>query len=163
MESATQAGPHAGMPVSIRAARADDAFAVAALHLQRARELGGSGEAGFLEQFADAWLADRARVTLLAHAADGRPLGVVHGALVRTMPAPGTPGSTWLALETVYVTADARGCGVGVGLLRRLLEWCHAHAVARVTVVTEGEGAGLYERVGFARSSQALWEIVPGR
>ena len=45
--------------VTIRRAGAGDALIVAALHLQCARQAGMPAEPGYLDRFADAWLAER--------------------------------------------------------------------------------------------------------
>ena len=59
-------------------AELDNAFSLAALQLQANREQGRSGEQGYLDRFADAWLrTQERRPAWLALSLDGRPLGCV--------------------------------------------------------------------------------------
>jgi GNAT superfamily N-acetyltransferase len=148
---------------TIRLAEPRDAFAVAALTLQDDRECGAVVEPGFLDRYADAWLADRARVTFLAEAADGRPLGMVTAAVVTTLPSSRRPVSRWLHVSLLFVTADARGAGLGRRLLGALQEWCVDNGVSRVQLNAAPEARTLYERAGFAppAGDRLEWQ-VPG-
>lgn len=149
--------------VAIRLAEPRDAFAVAALTLQDDRECGAVVEPGFLDRHADAWLADRARVTFLAEAADGRPLGMVTAAVVTTLPSSRRPVSRWLHVSLLFVTADARGAGLGRRLLGALQEWCARNGVSRVQLNAAAEARTLYERAGFVppAGDRLEWQ-VPG-
>jgi len=147
----------------IRLAEPRDAFAVAALTLQDDRECGAVVEPGFLDRHADAWLADRARVTFLAEAADGRPLGVVTAAVVTTLPSSRRPVSRWLHVSLLFVTADARGAGLGTRLLGALQEWCGANGVSRVQLNAAPEARTLYERAGFVPPADDRLEWRPDR
>ncbi len=148
-------------PVRSRLAEHRDAFAVAALTMQDDRECGASIAPGFLDPHADAWLADRDRVTFLAEAEDGRPLGVVTAAVVTTLPSSRRPVSRWLHLSLLFVTADARGEGLGTGLLGALREWCLDHGVTRVQLNAAPEARTLYERAGFSAPADTLMEWRP--
>jgi GNAT superfamily N-acetyltransferase len=54
-------------------------------------------------------------------------------------------------LRRMYVRADARGRGVGTGLVRKLTEHCSAQGVQAIELWTDESGPGrfLYERIGF--------------
>lgn len=150
------------MTPAIRLAEPRDAFAVAALTMQDDRECGAPIEEGFLDRFADAWLADRARVTFLAEAPDGRPLGVVTAAVVTTLPSSRRPVSSWLHVSLLFVTQDARGQGLGRRLLEALREWGADHDVSRMQLNAATEARSLYVRAGFREPSSELMEWRAG-
>lgn len=145
-------------PARVRLAEPRDAFAVAALTLQDDRECGAAVTPGFLDTFADAWLADRARVTFVAEAADGRPLGVVTAAVVTKLPSLRRPVSRWLHVSLLFVTADARGDGLGARLLDALREWGSQNDVVRIQLNAVPRARSLYERAGFGAPSDGLME-----
>lgn len=149
--------------VTVRDAVPTDAFAVAALHLQAEREWGQVVPPRFLDTFADAWLRDRARRTFLAEDSRGTPLGTVHGSVVRKLPSPRRPTDAWMHVSFLFVTAGARGHGVGEALLRTLLGWCAANDVVRVQLNAVDEARTLYARVGFTTPDEGLMELrLPG-
>ncbi|GAA4409918.1 GNAT family N-acetyltransferase [Fodinibacter luteus] len=144
----------------VREAVPTDAFAVAALHLQAEREWGQHVPPRYLDTFADAWLRDRARCTLLAE--DGRhtPLGTIHGTVVHELPTPRRrPADAWMHLGFLYVTEAARGRGVGEALVRAMVGWCGEHDVRRMQVEAADEARELYEQVGFAQPDDGLLEL----
>jgi len=145
--------------VTVREAVPTDAFAVAALHVQAEREWGGVIPPRFLDTFADAWLRDRARHTFLAEDARHTPLGTVHGTVIRKLPSPRRPTDAWMHVSFLFVTAAARGHGVGEALLRTLLGWCADNDVVRVQLNAVDEARSLYERVGFRPPHEGLMEL----
>lgn len=149
--------------VSIRLAERRDAFAVAALTMQDDRECGATIKPGFLDTFADAWLADPDRVTFLAEAQDGRPVGVLTATVVTTLPSSRRPVARWLHVSLLFVTEDARGAGLGTQLLTSLRQWCEAHDVSRVQLEAAPEARPLYERAGFTAPAAGLMEWRPER
>lgn len=150
-----------GARARIRLAEPHDAFAVAALTMQDDRECGAVIGPGFLDTFADAWLADRDRVTFLAEAQDGRPVGVLTAAVVTTLPSSRRPVARWLHVSLLFVTADARGEGLGTRLLDALQEWCGTRDVSRVQLNAASEARFLYERAGFTAPADTLMEWRP--
>ncbi|KGN40596.1 hypothetical protein N801_01850 [Knoellia aerolata DSM 18566] len=146
------------MPPVIRLAEPRDALAVAALTLQDDRECGATVQPGFLDRFADAWLADHDRVTLLAEADDGRPLGVVTAAVVTKLPSSRRPDGRWLHVSLLFVTKDARGAGLGAALLGALRDWALAHEVGRMQLNAAPGARSLYTRAGFGPPTDALME-----
>ncbi|GGB65654.1 hypothetical protein N798_07985 [Knoellia flava TL1] len=149
----------------IRLAEPRDAFAVAALTLQDDRECGAVAEPGFLDRYADAWLADRARVTFVAEAADGRPLGMVTAAVMTALPSSRRPAYRWLHVSLLFVTADARGVGLGGRLLGTLQQWCMDNGVNRVQLIAAPEARTLYERAGFLppADDRLEWQVPEDR
>jgi GNAT superfamily N-acetyltransferase len=145
-------------PVVVRSAEPRDAFSVAALHLQAERERGESIPQGFLDTLADAWLRDRSRQSWLAEDLRHNPLGAAHGTVVRTLPTPREGSTAWMHLGFLYVTADARGQGLGSELLHTVLTWCEAQDVGRVQLNALEQTRGLYERAGFGPPAHALME-----
>lgn len=148
-----------GEGVRVREAVPADAFSVGALHIQDERERGRVVPPGFLDRFADAWLRDRARRTWVVEDARGRPLGVVHGTRVQKLPSADRPADAWFHVSLLFVTADARGAGLGELLLRALLDWARTDGVTRVQLHAVGEARTLYERMGFGPPSDRLMEL----
>ncbi|KRE41529.1 GNAT family N-acetyltransferase [Knoellia sp. Soil729] len=142
----------------IRLAEPRDALACAALTIQDDRECGASIEPGFLDRYAQAWLADQDRVTFVAVAADGRPLGLVTAAVVTKLPSSRRPRSRWLHVSLLFVTPDARGAGLGTQLIEALRQWAAAHDVSRIQLHAAPQARGLYERAGFTAPSAGLME-----
>ncbi|MBP6994668.1 MAG: GNAT family N-acetyltransferase [Phycicoccus sp.] len=147
------------LDATIRLAEPEDAFALAALTMQDDRECGAAIEPGFLTAYADAWLADRHRVSFLAVAPDGRPVGMVTAALVTKLPSSRRPVSSWMHVSLLFVTADARGSGIGTALMQHLLEWGRMHAVDRVQLNAAATARGLYRRIGFTEPDAGLMEL----
>ncbi|MBM6403926.1 GNAT family N-acetyltransferase [Phycicoccus sp. CSK15P-2] len=148
--------------VRVRPAEPRDAFSVAALHIQDEREQGGVVRPGFLDDLADAWLRDRARRTWLAEDPSGRPLGVVHGTRVQKLPSTRRPATAWFHVGLLFVSADARGQGIGEQLLRTVVEWAGSDGVTRIQLHAHTEARTLYERAGFRPPSERLMELRLG-
>jgi len=142
----------------IRLALSRDALAVAALTMQDDRECGATIEEGFLDRYAAAWLADRARVTFLAEAPDGRPLGMVTAAIVTKLPSSRRPQTRWLHVSLLFVTPDARGHGIGASLLEALRLWAGEHHVDRMQLNADPAARSLYERAGFTSPTPQFME-----
>lgn len=147
------------MDATIRLAEPEDAFALAALTMQDDRECGATLEPGFLTAYADAWLADRQRVSFLAVARDGRPIGMVTAALLTKLPSSRRPVTSWMHVSLLFVTADCRGHGLGTLLMTRLLGWGRMHAVDRVQLNAVAEARALYQRIGFTEPDVGLMEL----
>lgn len=146
------------MSTVIRLALPRDALAIAALTMQDDRECGATVEEGFLDRFAEAWLADRARVTFIAEAPDGRPLGLVTAAIVSKLPSSRRPRTRWLHVSLLFVTRDARGEGIGSSLLEALRLWGDEHDVDRMQLNAAPKARALYERAGFTTPAGELME-----
>jgi GNAT superfamily N-acetyltransferase len=147
----------------VREARPADAFSIGALHIQDERELGHTVPAGFLDEFAEAWLRDAARRTWLAEDGRGRPLGVLHGTRVQRLPSAHRPADAWFHVSLLFVSVDARGHGIGEGLLQCLIDWAQGDGVSRVQLNAVPDARTLYERFGFGPPSERLMERHLGR
>jgi GNAT superfamily N-acetyltransferase len=145
--------------VTVREARPADAFSVGALHIQDEREQGHAVPPGYLDALSDAWLRDRARRTWVAEDSRGRPLGVLHGTRVQKLPSAHRPADAWFHVSLLFVTQDARGCGIGQRLLEALLAWAQTDGVTRVQLNSVPEARTLYERMGFGPPSERLMEL----
>lgn len=145
--------------VRIRRAGADDVLVVAALHLQFALELGMRAEPGYLDRFAEFWLAERLdRPTWIAEGC-GDHAGVLGTRRIRPLPLPGRPDASWLYLNTHFVAPDHRQRGVGQALTEALLDWARSTDVAWIRVnATSASARAFYARFGFA-SPNRLMEI----
>lgn len=146
----------------IRLAEPRDALACAALTLQDDRECGATIEPGFLDRYAEAWLGDSARVTFVAEAPDGRPLGMVTAAVVTKLPSSRRPRTRWLHVSLLFVTPDARGAGLGPQLMAALHHWALAHDVDRMQLNADPQARPLYERAGFSSPAGKLMEWRAG-
>ncbi|AKU16878.1 GNAT family N-acetyltransferase [Luteipulveratus mongoliensis] len=144
----------------IALAQADDALVLAALVLRADREDGTPGRAGFLDEYADAWLAVRdRRPTWLATQPDGAPVGLVSTAVVQKLPGLRRPVSSWMHVSLVYVVPEHRGRGLAERMLREVLTWCTEHDVKRLQLNAVDEARTLYERVGFTAPKDSLMEL----
>lgn len=147
----------------VREARPADAFSIGALHIQDERELGHTVPAGFLDEFAEAWLRDSARRTWIAEDERGRPLGVLHGTRVQRLPSAHRPADAWFHVSLLFVSVDARGAGIGERLLQCLLDWAEHDGVSRVQLNAVAEARTLYERFGFGPPSERHMELQVNR
>lgn len=141
-----------------------NAFALAALHLQHDVAAGAVPEPGFLDRYADWWLARREhRPAWLAADPAGNPVGALTGLLVDDRPAVGRVPRPWLHLTFLYVAPPARGAGVASALLAQCRTWAGARDVERVAVRTTEAGRGVYAHAGFGPAGDQLaWRPVAG-
>lgn len=152
----------AGQAQLTQVARADTAaaFALAALELQLNREQGRPGESGFLDRYADAWLAERdRRPAWVATSLDGSPLGAIVLFVVDGLPRPGRLSRPWVHVTNLYVTPGARRTGIGDRLLRAALDWCRDNRATWVQVGASSAGSGLYRRAGFTPAESRLLRL----
>jgi GNAT superfamily N-acetyltransferase len=134
--------------VRTRLAGPDDALVVAALALQCALHRGGSGEQGFLDRYARAWLASqRQRPVWLAEAGDEHA-GFLQATVVEPLPVPSAPVAPVLLVETFFVRPSHRGLGVGELLLRAACEWAADGAFGQVRMTAGPHTRVMVERVG---------------
>ena len=145
--------------VVIRRAGVEDAFIVAALRLQFARDLGMPSEPGFLDRAADAWLADEPRRPTWIAEREGQHAGVLETAQVPRPPWPGRPDASWLHLDALFVASSHRGHGVARALLEAMSGWARATDVRFVRVNAPEEATRrLFAHLGF-RSPHRLMEL----
>ncbi|TWE12899.1 GNAT family N-acetyltransferase [Rudaeicoccus suwonensis] len=146
--------------IDVRLADAEDAFAVAALILRWDLAEGAPMRPGFIDEFADAWLADRAsRPTWLAVQANGDPVGVVIASLVRKLPSLRRPATAWLHLASVYVAPELRGQGIGARLLESVVDWCPQHGVTRLQLNSADAATEFYRRAGFGAPAARFMQL----
>ena len=142
-------------------AEASDAFGLAALQLQANREQGRPGEHGYLDRFADAWIAAADhRPAWLAMSLDGRPLGSVILYVVEGLPRPGRSPRPRVLLTDAYVVTGARRTGLGERLVKAALTWSRGrHAV---WVQVDGPAiAGSFEfwrKAGFVAAADGVYQ-----
>jgi GNAT superfamily N-acetyltransferase len=84
---------------------------------------------------------------------------VLHGTRVQKLPSAHRPADAWFHVSLLFVTADARGCGIGQRLLEALLAWARTDGVTRVQLNAVPEARTLYERMGFGPPSERLMEL----
>ncbi|GAB77512.1 Acetyltransferase (GNAT) family protein [Austwickia chelonae] len=133
---------------------------LAALELQSNREQGREGEPGFLDRFADAWLAERhRRPAWVSKDGDGRPLGAITLYVVDDLPRPGRVSRPWMHVSSLYVAQWARRTGVGERLLSAGVEWCRQNGAAWVQLSTDPARTSLFRRAGFAAADPDLFRL----
>lgn len=145
--------------VTIRHAAAEDAFIVAALRLQFARDLGVPPERGYLDRVAEAWLADLGdRPTWVAEH-EGEHAGFLQTHRVSQLPWPGRPDVTWLHLDALFVPPPHRDTGVGRALFDAMVVWAREAEVSFVRLDAPEEAARrFFSQLGF-RSPHRLMEL----
>ena len=143
--------------VRIRRAGPDDAFVVAALHLQSARDLGMPPEPGFLDRFVDAWLRERPdRPTWIAQH-DGEHAGILETRRLRTLPWPTRPEASALHVENLFVAPAHRGTGVAQALVEAMIEWAHSTDVTSVRAMAVNDRLlELYDGLGFGSPGRLM-------
>lgn len=146
-----------GQLVELSRAEAEDAFALAALELQRAREQGRPGQEGFIDRYADFWLADRQRrPAWLAKQLDGRPLGSLILDVRLSMPSPGQRSRATAVIDTFFVNPAHRRQGTGERLVRAALIWCTQSGVAAVHATPTPMSSSLLGRLGFTPANSDI-------
>lgn len=149
--------------VRIRRAGADDAYVVAALHVQFARDLGLPSEPGFLDRFAMAWLETRPDHPTWIAESRGQHAGVLSARRRRPLPFPSHPDTSRLELETLFVGPEHRGQGVGRALVEGLLEWCRLTDVESVQVAANTASADFFRRLGFVERTTLEYDLRDDR
>lgn len=143
--------------VTIAPATRRDAFAVAALHLQRDLAQGARPEPGFLDRFADWWLRESDRATWLATASGGDPVGALSAHVVDDGPRVGRGGDTWLYVSFLFVAPAHRAGDVPRRLISQAQSSCVQRGLTRVRVTP---AAGLDEVLadhGFGAGAELSW------
>ncbi len=78
-------------------------------------------------------------------------------ALAARVPRPGRTGRLCGDVQSVYVVPEHRSAGVGVALVRALLQHAEALGLEHVTVHSSKRAVPVYERAGFAATRELLW------
>ncbi len=142
--------------VRIRRAGADDAYVVAALHVQCARDLGLPSGPGFLVRFVNEWLEGRPDHPTWIAGGHGQHAGVLSARRLRSLPFPSSPDSSRLDIATLFVGPDHRGRGVGRALVEGVLEWCRGTGIESVRVTAAGRSRTLFLGLGFTDPGTVL-------
>lgn len=132
----------------IRQAVADDAFIVAALTLQFARDVGAKAESGFLDRCADAWLRNRRLQPAWIAEFAGQHAGLVR-ATEMPFPWPGDRADNRLWVDVLYVGPAFRKIGLGEAMLRVAIEHGRQIGARQVRLRAEPSARALYQKVGF--------------
>ncbi|WP_186526073.1 GNAT family N-acetyltransferase [Leekyejoonella antrihumi] len=147
--------------IRVHLANRDDAFIVAALVLQMDRAAGEPARAGFLREYADAWLADfDHRPTWLASLPDNTAIGLVQAGLIHKMPSLRRSTTSWIHVSLVYVRETERGQGVAERMLHRMIAWGSSNGVERYQLNAVPEARTLYERLGFSAPTDRMMELL---
>ncbi|MDO5500176.1 MAG: hypothetical protein Q4F67_10925 [Propionibacteriaceae bacterium] len=119
--------------VLVRQATRDDALLVAALILQAARADGLPGEPGFLDRYAQAWLAAPDLHPAWWAELFGEHAGVLVTVWFRPLPWPGRPrGGGVLRTDRLFVRPDQPRVPIEAALRAAAREWATARGVAEI-------------------------------
>lgn len=119
--------------VVVRQARSGDALLVAALTLQAARAEGAPPESGFLDRYAEAWLAARDQHPAWWAEAAGEHVGLLVTTWFRPLPWPGRArGGGVLRVERLFVRDDLPTEPVSTALRAAAREWARGRGVGEV-------------------------------
>lgn len=118
--------------IRIRQAGPGDALLVAALIIQAARAEGLAPESGFLDQYAEAWLQNRATHPAWIAEAGGEHAGLLVVTRIRPLPWPGRAGGGSIRVERLFVRADQPGAPIAAALRSAAREWAREHGVTEV-------------------------------
>lgn len=140
--------------VVIRRATADDAQAVVELRALMFSAMGVGGvDAQEWRQDAVRWFqgepAQRHTCAIVAER-DGTVLAGAMGSLRFEMPSPVNANGVWGLLSNVATVPEARGQGLARACVVGVLDWFqHETEASMLELFATGEGAGLYEHLGF--------------
>ncbi|MEV0272910.1 GNAT family N-acetyltransferase [Hamadaea sp. NPDC050747] len=144
--------------VGVRPATEADGDALADLRREWTEEQAGGpiDDPGYEQRMAD-WLTrtaadSRTWVAVLG----GKPIGLLHVALLERMPRPGHPPSRWGYVTSLYVRPPHRDGGVGRRLLDELLAYAREAGLRRVVLHPSDRAVPFYERAGFAPAAALM-------
>jgi GNAT superfamily N-acetyltransferase len=141
--------------VRTRQAGPDDALVVAALALQCAIHRGGSGEPGFLDRYARAWLAQEQKLPVWLAEAGDEHAGFLQARVLDLLPVPSGRAAPVLVVETFFVRPSHRGIGVGEQVLRTAVGWARDSGFGEVRMPAGPHTTVMVERVGFTADDRA--------
>lgn len=115
--------------VLIRRAGAADGLLVAALTIQAAREEGLVPPVGFLDHYADAWLAQREAYPTWWAEAERQHVGLLVAHRIRPLPWPDEPGAGTLRPVRLFARPDYAVDVITSALRAAAREWAAAHGI----------------------------------
>jgi GNAT superfamily N-acetyltransferase len=129
------------------------------------------GDLGDVRSTAESWLIRRAEYRAWLKEPQSKILTVSAGdqllgyAFIRIVPAAGSwkLGDHVGVLETLVVSAEARGRGLGRQLIKAVDAHCHAHGVTtlRISVIEGNDAHGFYTRWGAVGFTRTLLQPLP--
>ena len=147
--------------VRIERATAEDALVLAGMTLRWDLETGAPNRAGFLDEFASAWLAQgEARPAWIARRSSGDPVGFVLGILATSLPSLRRPTGGWLHISGFYIVPALRGCGLGSRLMREVVDWATERRLYRVQLNATDQARAFYRRAGVGSPQDTLMQLV---
>jgi len=143
----------------VRLATADDAGALGALrHVWSPPSSPSTSESR--EEFAvhlETWMRDRSDSLVCVVAEDdGVLVGMAWLVIFERVPNPGQPRRLHGDVQSVFVTPEFRGQGLGYKLVRAICDAADERGLAKVGVFANDRALTLYQRVGFRASGVLL-------
>lgn len=147
--------------IRVERATPGDALVLAGMTLRWDLEGGSPHRAGFLDEFAEAWVAQGdARPAWIARRTDGDPVGFVIGILATSLPSLRRPTGGWLHISSFYVVPDLRGQGLGERMMRDVIDWARERGLYRVQLNATDRARSFYRRAGFGGPQDTLMQLV---
>ncbi|WP_051943054.1 GNAT family N-acetyltransferase [Streptacidiphilus rugosus] len=111
----------------------------------------------FAVELAQWWAANRhSHLAFVARLLRPEIVGMAWVALVPRVPRPGASSRLSADIQSVFVTPEKRGQGIGSALVGAAAEHATCLGAARVTVHSGRTAVPVYERLGFESSRQLL-------
>lgn len=109
-----------------------------------------TGDREFERHFRACWQTERhRRRAFVAHAADGRPVGIANALIYTRVPSPGRPTARWLYAANVFVTPTFRRRGVAASLMTEVIDAARAEGMVRIVLAPSEMSIPLYRSLGF--------------
>jgi GNAT superfamily N-acetyltransferase len=119
-------------------------------------------EQSFAEDLLGWWRAHNdSHVPFLATLPSTDAVGMAWLAVTARVPRPGSMSRRSGDVQSVFVVPEHRSRGVGIALLRSVLQHAKALDLEHVTVHSHQGAASLYERAGFTSTPDLLIRTVP--
>ncbi|MHB0859486.1 MAG: GNAT family N-acetyltransferase [Anaerolineae bacterium] len=158
----------------VRVARPEDADAIEALwaevqglHVEAAPDVFRAPEGPLHPpEFVGQVLADPDATLLVAEGGGRRVLGFAQVVLRHAPDVSLFMPRTWAELETLSVTASARGSGVGRSLMAAAETWAAERGAMRVQLGVwefNQDALGFYERMGYETAMRRMWKPLAGQ
>lgn len=148
--------------IRVAQAQADEAFAVAALHLQAGIAAGGRPRPGYLDELADWWLRRRATAPAwLAHAPDGDPVGLLAAQAVPVRPSTVAPAGHRLEVDLLFVPPAWRRRGIGSRLVTAAQTYARTTGARELRSPARPDNQGILEALGFVATPAVARAWLP--
>lgn len=99
---------------------------------------------------------DESKICVARLSPDSAPVGSAIGLVNRRVPGVHCPSGRIGWIQTVVVSAENRGRGIGSRMIESLLSWFHAQEIGEVMLETTPDARSVYSSLGFDPSGEEL-------